>query len=733
MTIALEGYRTATLNLLTTPEFTDLTNWRLKVKEGAQTWHYLNTDEERKSWPQTIWDKYHLGLPIDVPDLEKPTTPLEAARNGFEFYRRLQTEDGHWGGEYGGPMFLIPGLIITYYITGEPVPEAMRLELIRYLITRAHAEDGGWGIHIEGVSTVFGTALNYVTLRILGLSPDHPVLVKARGTLHKLGGASAIPAWGKFWLAALGVYEWKGVNPIPPELWALPNSLPICPGNWWVHTRMVYLPMGYIYARRLSAPLTTFTQSLREELYVEPYDSINWDKQRNNVAEVDLYTPHSKIMDVLNYGLTYYEALAPKFPWLRDYALKLTVEQIKMEDECTFYLDIGPVNKAMNWLVVFYHYGRDSHEFREHVKRNDDFMWMGPEGMMMNGTNGSQLWDATFIAQACAEAKLADNVNYRENMIKTLEFIDVSQIRRNPPFMKESYRQTSLGAWPFSTRDQGYTVSDCTAEGIKATNALQKVPGLPTLIDNSRLRDAVDVLLTMQNSDNGFASYETIRGPRFLELLNPAEVFANIMIEYSYPECTTAVLMGLRSFVKIDPEYRRDEIDEACNRCLQYIKKVQHEDGSWYGAWAICYTYAAMFALQSLASVGEYYDTSDHSKRGCDFLISHQESDGGWGETYKSCELHVYSHNETSQVVNTAFSVMALLDAKYPDKEPIRRGIEFIMKRQQANGEWLQESIEGVFNKNCMISYPNYKFAFSIWALGKYANVYGDSISEKSS
>lgn len=202
--------------------------------------------------------------------------------------------------------------MISYYITGVPVPEAMRLELIRYLLNRAHKEDGGWGIHIEGVSTVFGTALNYVALRILGLGPDHPAMVKARGTLHKYGGAIAIPAWGKFWLAALGVYEWKGVNPIPPELWALPKALPICPGNWWVHTRMVYLPMGYIYARRLSAPLTTFTQSLREELYVQSYDSINWDKQRNNVAEVDLYTPHSKIMDVLNCKLIRKKNLSKK-------------------------------------------------------------------------------------------------------------------------------------------------------------------------------------------------------------------------------------------------------------------------------------------------------------------------------------------------------------------------------------------------------------------------------------
>lgn len=39
-----------------------------------------------------------------MPELEKANTPLESARNGFEFYRRLQTEDGHWAGEYGGPM-----------------------------------------------------------------------------------------------------------------------------------------------------------------------------------------------------------------------------------------------------------------------------------------------------------------------------------------------------------------------------------------------------------------------------------------------------------------------------------------------------------------------------------------------------------------------------------------------------------------------------------------------------
>lgn len=42
--------------------------------------------------------------------------------------------------------------------------------------------------------------------------------------------------------------------------------------------------------------------------------------------------------------------------------------------------------------------------------------------------------------------------------------------------------------------------------------------------------ETVDLLLTLQNSNGGFASYELVRGPRWLELLNPAEVFGTFLI-----------------------------------------------------------------------------------------------------------------------------------------------------------------------------------------------------------
>jgi len=116
-------------------------------------------------------------------------------------------------------MFLIPGLVITWYVTETPIPEEFAIEIKNYLYARQHPVDGGWGLHIEGESSVFGTAMNYVACRLLGASAEDPRLIKARGTLHKLGGAVNGPHWAKFWLSVLGVMPWEIVNPTPPELW----------------------------------------------------------------------------------------------------------------------------------------------------------------------------------------------------------------------------------------------------------------------------------------------------------------------------------------------------------------------------------------------------------------------------------------------------------------------------------------------------------------------------------
>lgn len=91
----------------------------------------------------------------------------------------------------------------------------------------------------------------------------------------------------------------------------------------------------------------------------------------------------------------------------------------------------------------------------------------------------------------------------------------------------------------------------------------------------------------------------------------------------------------------------------------------------------------------------------------------------------------IYTEHESgSLVVQTSWALIGLMKAKYPRVDRIKKGIELIMERQQPNGEWLQEAIEGVFNKSCMISYPNYKLYFTIKALGMFAKLHPDDKME---
>jgi lanosterol synthase len=529
--------------------------------------------------------------------------------------------------------------------------------------------------------------MNYTVLRLLGASEEDSRMIKARGKLHELGGAMYGPHWAKFWLSVLGVMEWEAVNPVPPELWLLPDWVPIAPWRWWIHMRQVFLPMSYIWSKRFIGPSTPLTQQIRQELYVQPYELINFAAHRNSISPVDNYHPKTWVLNLINLLLV--------FVWI---PLLRSASLVRRAEANTDYAGLGPVNAPMNALCCFIEEGPDSYSFKRHLDKLHDYLWVSNEGMLMNGTNGVQVWDTAFTIQAVVEAGLAGDPKWKPILVKALDYLDNEQIREEVKDREICYRQSRKGAWPFSTKIQGYTVSDCTSEALKAILQLQKIHNYTPIISEDRLHDAVDILLTMQNKHSGgFASYEPQRGSEYMEFLNAAEVFGRIMVEYDYPECTTAVVTVLSLFQQFS-EYRSAEIKKVKGEALQYIRNAQFDDGSWYGSWGICFTYAGMFALESLASVGELYGNSERSKRGCDFLLSKQMPDGGWGESYKGCEQKRYVHHEKSQVVQTAWACIALMEAEYPDKVPIKKALTMIISRQQRNGEWLQEAIEGVFN-----------------------------------
>jgi len=93
--------------------------------------------------------------------------------------------------------------------------------------------------------------MNYIAMRLLGVPMEDDRMKRAREFLAANDGCKGIPSWvhtlslpfsflfislkrlqqGKFWLSVMGVYDWEGMHPIPPELWLLPYMLPFHPGR----------------------------------------------------------------------------------------------------------------------------------------------------------------------------------------------------------------------------------------------------------------------------------------------------------------------------------------------------------------------------------------------------------------------------------------------------------------------------------------------------------------------
>ncbi|CCK68892.1 lanosterol synthase ERG7 KNAG_0B04580 [Huiozyma naganishii CBS 8797] len=708
---------------------TDPKRWRLRTDElGRETWDYIPEDQCEMD-PQSSFTQWLLQIrDTETSAPKEPVTAFDSCINGANFFKSLQDpHSGMFPCQYKGPMFMTIGYIAVNYIAGIEIPKHERLEIIRYIVNTSHPVDGGWGLHSVDKSTVFGTVLNYVILRLLGLQRDHPVCLKARDTLLRLGGAIGAPHWGKIWLSVLNLYKWEGVNPAPPETWLLPYELPIHPGKWWVHTRGVYLPISYLSLVHYSCELTPLLEEIRGEIYTKPFDSIDFSKHRNTVCGVDLYYPHSKVLDMANNAIIFYEKyLRPA--WIYKKSKAKVYSLIQKEIQNTDYLCIAPVNQAFCALVTLIEEGVDSEAFTKFRTRFKDALFHGPQGMTVMGTNGVQTWDCAFAVQYFFVAGLAERPEFYNFIVAAYRFLIRSQF--DTECVPGSFRDKRKGSWGFSTKTQGYTVSDCTAEAIKAIIMVKNAPQFSDVhdeIEDSRLYEGIDVLLSLQNTGSfeygSFATYEKIKAPLIMEKLNPAEVFGNIMIEYPYVECTDSSVLGLTFFHKYY-KYRTEEISERIRIAIEYLKRAQEPDGSWYGCWGICYTYAGMFALEALHSVEENYANSAIVRKGCDFLVSKQLIDGGWGESMKSSELHSYVSTPESLVVQTAWAVIALLLAEYPDKKVIERGIELLRSRQLPSGEWKFESVEGVFNHSCAIEYPSYRFLFPIKALGLYNKTY---------
>jgi lanosterol synthase len=661
-----------------------------------------------------------------APEADSAIGVEACALRALDHLQTLQRSDGSFEGEVVWcPMILAQYVLLRAFLR-RPVAGDEAARMIRHFeITRR--PEGGWGLHAEAAPYVFVSTLAYVALRLLGLPADAALAADGRRWIHaQPRGVLGIPSWGKFWLAMAGLYDYRGMNPCPPEIFLLPAGSPVHPDHLYCHTRYIYLAISYLYGRRFRADLGPIATELRQELYPEPYEAIDFAGCRHTISPTDLYVAPSRLLRTIWNAMAVFERMSERLPPLRALrrrALARCLARIRFEQQASNFQALSPVNGILNTIALLAH-DPDDPMLALSLAGVDSWRWEDEEqGIRFAGARSTS-WDTAFAVLACLAAPAS-----RKHLVRSAcEFLARAQEQGELDGREAQARDPIHGGWCFSNGRHRWPVSDCAAEALSALIAADEA-GLAPCADAvplSRLEAAVRFILDRQNRDGGFATYERRRGAAWLERLNPSEMFGDCMTELSYIECTASAVIALCRFRKHHPDRLREEVHRAVAGGCAFLRSRQRSDGSFAGFWGINFTYATWFAVAALRASG----AAPHDPalaRAAGWLISKQKADGGWGEHYSGCLDGRYAEHPQSQPVMTSWALLALLEIAAPRQAAVQRGMAWLCRSQRLDGSWPEGAVNGVFFGAAMLSYRLYPAYFPLWAINRYRALASDA------
>ena len=493
-----------------------------------------------------------------------------------------------------------------------------------------------------------------------------------------------------------GQLSWDDCPAVPVEIILLPNWFPFNIYEISSWSRGTVVPLSVV---RSLEPIHEFPQGVQElftekdgDLSFKP-DGLPFTSWRNTFIYLDHF--------IRSIG---------KFPWkpFRKMALRKVEEWTleHQEDEG----DWGGIQPAMlNALLALHLFGypKDHPAWVKGMEAVDRFM-LEKDGRLWMQACVSPLWDTAIAANALLDSGLPSD---HPALIKAGEWIIKKQVVKRGDWQVKN-PGAEPGGWAFEFYNELYPDTDDTAEILIFLNRTE-IPDIRWKL--SECERAMDWLLSMQSKKGGWGAFDVNNDKEVLNEIPFADHKA--LLDPPTADVTGRILWMLAKwgFKKQHPQVQR---------AIQFIKEKQEIDGCWFGRWGVNYIYGTFLALNGLSAIGEDMQ-APFSRKAVNWLVDHQNEDGGWGETCQSYAEPSLRGRGKSTASQSAWALLGLIAAGEAENPAVERGVRYLIETQNESGDfsgsWWEDEFTGTgFPVHFFLKYHMYQHFFPLMALSRY-------------
>jgi squalene-hopene/tetraprenyl-beta-curcumene cyclase len=606
-----------------------------------------------------------------------------------------QRQDGHFVYELEADA-TIPAeyVLLEHYLDRIDAPLQQKIGVYLRRIQGDHADNpGGWPLFHGGKLDLSASVKAYFALKALGDDPAAPHMVRARNAILAHGGAERTNVFTRIQLALFGAVPWEACPVVPVELMLMPGWFPINMRKVSYWSRTVMTPLMVLAAEK---PIARNPRKIGvDELFrIPPAQVKDWIRGPYKSAWGNAF----KALDV---ALRYAEPYFPKKSRERAIrkAIDFTIERLNGED------GLGAIYPAMaNAAMMFDHFGDTEnfdiafHSVRKLLVIKEDEAYCQP--------CLSPVWDTALAAHALMESGQVGAVEEACKWLIPRQVLDVvGDWADNTP-------GTRPGGWAFQYNNAHYPDVDDTA----VVGMILHRTNNPEYAES--LARAREWIIGMQSTNGAWGAFDINNDRQYLNHIPFADHGA--LLDPPTEDVTARCISFL---AQLDHE----EDKPAIGRGVEYLRKTQEPNGSWFGRWGTNYIYGTWSVLCALNAAGVPHD-DPMITRATAWLISTQRADGGWGEdceTYAGAtpgEFHGYA--EQSLPSQTSWAMLGLMAAGLADHDSVKRGAAFLQAAQDEHGSWTEQAYNAVgFPRVFYLKYHGYPRFFPLLALSRYRNL----------